>query len=95
MGGFPMNVTMTIASLSALAAGATLAGNLAIKDPVAAPLHSERLCDIEMCQADDADSLPGLLPLRSKLEEMQYEYQRQLARLERELMTSAGMRMWY
>ncbi len=90
-----MKITVTIASLSALAAGATLAGNLAVKEPLAAPLPSQRLCNIEMCRADDAGSLPGPRPLRSKLEEMQHEYMRQLARVERELMASAGMGMWY
>ena len=87
-----MNITITIASLSTLAAGATLAGNLAVKEPVAAPLQSEQLCHIETCGAAYADSLPGLRVLSHKLEEMQYEYTRQLARFERELMASAGMR---
>jgi hypothetical protein len=88
-----MNITVTIASLSALAAGATLAGNLAVEEPVAAPLPSQRFCSIEMCRADDAASVSGLRALKSKLEEMQYAYTRQLARLERAMMTSAGGRV--
>jgi hypothetical protein len=88
-----MNITVTIASLSALAAGATLAGNLAVKEPVAAPLPRERFCTIELCRADDAEAVPGLRALQSKLEDMQYEYARQLARLERAMMASAGARV--
>ncbi len=87
-----MNITVTIASLSALAAGATLAGNLAVKEPLAAPLPSQRFCNIEMCRADDAHSLPGLRALRSKLDAMQYKYSRQLARIEQAMMASANIR---
>jgi hypothetical protein len=90
-----MNITVTIASLSALAAGATIAGNLAVKEPVAAPLPSQRFCTIERCRADDAASVPGIRALRSKLEEMQHAYTRQLARVERAMMASAGGRGWF
>ena len=77
-----MNFTVPIASLSVIVAGATLGGNVALKEPVAAPLQSEQLCQIEVCRADDAGCLPCLRALKSKLEEMEHADAHQLARCE-------------